>query len=354
MYLQQVLSSRGRPVESDQSNSQTLSRRQFHSQLAAITGGCTLFANQGNAEETNVQNETAQTETSPESADLAKRRLLKLGLNALARSPSMNYFADGHRGAALISAHYLCSDYVHDPTAQGRIAELLDLNYSSTKLCKDFPKEKQDPNAIERIGETLASRGDTLLQVGHNAIFAMLAIKAFRLDPESATYQRVDGVCELINKFSPWRDIDPAPEVDPPSFSDEAAISQFILTEASDAIDRFVGFGQGFAGHMMTFGHALVELASMGDAKWAESCRTAFCKYVTVTRQGPSDEDRRIKDHLATKLRPLDASYWQKRPDRSVGIGHVFKYPYAYYDLARRAGDTEIVQTMEAKAWHVF
>ena len=341
-------------MKSDQDHSQMLSRRKFHLQLAAITGSCSFSGNSSNAEETDTNGETRDTEASPESADAAKHRLLKLGLNALARSPSMSYFADGHRGAALISAHYLCSDYVHDPAAQARIAELLDLNYSSTKLCRDFPKEKTDPDAIQRIGEALAARGDTLLQVGHNAIFAMLAIKAFRLDPESATHQRVDGVCELINKFTPWRDIAPDPEIDPPSFSDEAAISQFILTEASEAIDRFVGFGQGFSGHMMTFGHALVELASMGDEHWAESCRTAFCKYVTVTRQGPSKEDRRIKDHLATKLRPVDASYWQKRPDRSVGIGHVFKYPYAYYDLAKRAGDCEIVKTMEAKAWHVF
>ena len=151
-----------------------------------------------------------------------------------------------------------------------------------------------------------------------------------------------------------WRDVDPADEVDPPPFSDSAAASRFILQEASDAIDRFVGFGQGFAGHMMTFGQSLVELAAMGDVEWAESCRTAFRKYVTVTRMGPQQGDRKIKDHPVSRLRPNQAEYWKKRGDKTLGIGHVFKYPYAYYDLLQRANSPELEKQFEAKAWQVF
>ena len=145
-----------------------------------------------------------------------------------------------------------------------------------------------------------------LRQVGHNAIFAMLAIKAFRMMPSAATPQRIDGVCTLIRSFTPWRDVEPDPDVDPPPFADAAAASQFILREASAAIDRFVGFGQGFAGHMLTFGQSLVELAAMGDVEWAESCRTAFRKYVTVTRRGPEPDSKRRPDHKPSDLRPTD------------------------------------------------
>ncbi|MCH5376476.1 MAG: hypothetical protein JJ992_21105, partial [Planctomycetes bacterium] len=140
---------------------------------------------------------------------------------------------------------------------------------------------------IDKIGAALVDGGEVLRQVGHNAIFAMLAIKAFRMLPDAATPERIDGVCKLIGSFTPWRDVEPDPDVDPPPFVETAAISKFIQREASAAIDRFVGFGQGFAGHMLTFGQSLVELAAMGDVKWAESCRTAFRKYVTVTRRGP-------------------------------------------------------------------
>ncbi len=282
------------------------------------------------------------------------KRLVLLGLNALARAHQLNYFTDGHRGAAMVSAHLLCLDNQLDQAASSRIAELFDLNWAGSKLCQPFPAADPDPEGIRKIGVALAEGGNVLREVGHNTIFAMLAIKGFRMMPEAATPQRIDGVCNLIRSFKPWRDIEPDADVDPPAFTDEVAASRFILKEADAAIDRFIGFGQGFAGHMLTFGQSLVELAAMGDVEWAEGCRTAFRKYVTVTRRGPDADSRRIPDHKPSKLRPTDAEYWKKRGDKAVGIGHVFKYPYGYYDLLRRANDPVLASRLDAKAYHVF
>jgi len=64
--------------------------------------------------------------------------------------------------------------------------------------------------------------------------------------------------------------------------------------------------------------------------------------------------DRRIPDHKPSDLRPRDATYWEKREDHAVDIGHVFKYPYSYYDLLRRANDPELTQAFEAKAYQLF
>jgi len=289
-----------------------------------------------------------------ENPSIADRQLVRLGINALARSPEMNYFTDGHRGAALISAHLMCVNNRLDDAAAERIVELFHLNWANSKLCGPFPEGDRVEDAAEQVGKALAEGGGVLRQVGHDAIFAMHAIKAFRLLPESATRERVDGVCQLIRSFTPWRDVEPDEDVQPPPFDDEVAASRFVLQEASNSIDRFIGFGQGFAGHMLTFGQSLVELAAMGDVEWAESCRTAFRKYVTVTRRGPQPGDRKIKDHSFSKLRPDEAEYWRKRGDRTLGIGHVFKYPYAYYDLLARAKAPEIAKEFDAKAWHLF
>ena len=283
-----------------------------------------------------------------------EKSLVRLGINALARAHEMSYFADGHRGAAMISAHLMCVNNKLDDAAVDRIVELFDLNWAPTELCKPFPASDPVDDAAERVGKALAEGSGTLREVGHDAIFAMHAIKSFRILPETATPERVEGVCKLIRAFKPWRDVKPDDAVDPPAFSDSAAASRFILQEASDAIDRFVGFGQGYAGHMLTFGQALVELASMGDVEWAESCRTAFRKYVTVTRMGPQPGDREFKDHKFSKLRPNDAEYWRKRGDKTLGIGHVFKYPYAYYELLTRANDPDLAEGFESKAWHLF
>jgi hypothetical protein len=248
----------------------------------------------------------------------------------------------------------MCVNNGLDEQATARIAELFDLNWASKPLCKPFPEAEPDPSQIDRIGLALADGKGVLREVGHDAIFAMLAIKGFRLLPSAATPQRIDGVCKLIRAIKPWRDVEPDPDVDPPPFDDTAAASQFVLREASAAVDRFIGFGQGFTGHMLTFGQALVELAAMGDVEWAESCRTAFRKYVTVTRQGPEPDGKRYAEHKPSLLRPNSAEYWKKRGDHAVDIGHVFKYPYSYYDLLRHVDDPTLKREWDEKGYRLF
>ena len=319
-----------------------IGRRDFGKRTAVVLGGL-------------LAGIPAVGEEAPRDHDRSDTRLVLLGLNALARAPELDYFADGHRGASMVAAHLLCVDNDLDEraTSQNRWNCSTSTGPRSA-LCKPFPDAEPEPERIDKIGVALAEGGEVLRQVGHNAIFAMLAIKAFRMLPAAATPQRIDGVCRLIRSFTPWHDVDPDPDVDPPPFADTAAASQFILREASAAIDRFVGFGQGFAGHMLTFGQALVELAAMGDVEWAESCRTAFRKYVTVTRRGPDADAKRYPDHKPSDLRPTDAAYWEKRGDHALGIGHVFKYPYSYYELLRRADDPELSPRLDAKAYHLF
>lgn len=281
-------------------------------------------------------------------------RLVTLGLNAMARAHERDYFADGHRGASLVAAHFLCVDNELDERARARIAQLFDLNWASSPLCKPFPETDPEPERVTKIGEALLEGAATLREAGHNAIFAMLAIKAFRLLPRAATRERIDGVCALVRSFKPWHDVEPDHKIEVPPFTEHAAAASFILKEASAAVDRFVGFGQGFSGHMLTFGQALIELAAMGDVELAESCRAAYRKYVTFTRRGPEPGAKRLPDHSPSTLRPTQADYWEKRGDHAVDIGHVFKYPYGYYDLLRRANDPALTSEWEAKAYHLF
>ncbi len=269
--------------------------------------------------------------------DPETKRLVLLGLNAMAR------------------AHLLCEETGMPAAGRSRIEQLFDLNWAKSPLCQPFPQEEPNPEAVKRIGEALMEGRGALREVGHNAIFAMLAIRGFRLLPSAATPQRIDGVCKLVRAMKPWHDdVKPVPDAAVPSFKDEAAASAFVLREASAAVDRWKGFGQGFTGHMLTFGQALVELAAMGDMEWAEGCRSAFCKYVAVVRQGPEEADKRYSEHKPGKLRPNSAEYWQKRGDHAVDIGHVFKYPYSYYDLLGRAADPALQQEWEAKEYLVF
>jgi len=287
--------------------------------------------------------------------DPAAKRLVELGLNGLARAHQMSYFADGHRAAALVAAHLMCEENQLPDAARARIEQLFDLNWAHSPLCAAFPEEAADPSLVNKIGETLMDAHGSLREVGHNAIFAMHAMRGFRLLPELATPRRIDGVCRLIRAIKPWRDdVQPDESINPPPFADLAATSAFVLNEASRAMDRWQGYGQGFSGHMLTFGQALVELAEMGDIECAESCREAFLKYVTITRQGPGPTDKPRQDHKPGQVRPNSTEYWRERGDKQVDIGHAFKYPYSYYNLLRRVNDDTLEQELEAKAWRVF
>lgn len=287
--------------------------------------------------------------------DPAEKRLVMLGLNGLARAHRMSYFADGHRAAALIAAHQMCEENQIPELGRARIEQLFDLNWAKSPLCAPFPEEDPDPSRIKEIGAALMESRGSLREVGHNAIFAMHAIRGFQLLPALATPRRIDGVCRLIRAIKPWRDDTRiAEDVEPPPFSDLVATSAFVLREAERAIDRWQGYGQGFTGHMLTFGQSLVELVEMGDVESAESCREAFCKYVTITRNGPGPEDKPRPDHQPSTLRPNSAEYWRQRGDKQIDIGHAFKYPYSYYNLRRRVNDDALKQELDAKAWHVF
>jgi hypothetical protein len=254
----------------------------------------------------------------------------------------------------MVAAHLFCKDNNLSAMVRTRIEELVDLNWSRTSLCAGFPDEEPRPERIHEISLALIEGAETLREVGHNAIFAMLATKGFHLAPKAATPMRIEGVCRLIRMFKPWRDVEPDPEVNPPPFEDAQAASRYILREACDAVDRFIGFGQGYSGHMLTFGQALVELAAMGNVTWAESCRNAFRKYVTVVRFGPVPEEKAIPDHPHTDLRPTEVAYWKARHDNDVDIGHVFKYPYSAYDLLRRADNPALASAWDARADQVF
>jgi hypothetical protein len=91
-----------------------------------------------------------------------------------------------------VAAHLLCVDNHLPDRAASRIEKSFDLNRAKSALCKPFPDAEPVPAEIDEIVAALPEGGEVLRQVGHNAIFAMLSIKAFRMLPTAATPQRID------------------------------------------------------------------------------------------------------------------------------------------------------------------
>ena len=276
------------------------------------------------------------------------------GLDALSRAHRTSYFGDGHKGAAVVSAVFLCRENDVERGVPEMLADMLDTHWARSELCAPFPVEGPDQGLIEGVLATLRGNIGVLRQAGHNVIFASLALKAFRQLPHTVTPSRVDGVCKLINAFTESTDVDVTGAGDMPDFRPPASAADFVLGEATRTMQSFVERGQGWSGHMLTYGQAMVDLCELGYGDVVADGLHAFRQYVARTRMGPLETDKPRPEHPRVELRPLELAYWEHRRGNPVGIGHCFKYPYGFYGLLSRATDPEVKQRCLAESFRVF
>ena len=279
---------------------------------------------------------------------------LTLGLDALCRAHTMDYFADGHRGAAIVSAYYLCRENEVEDGVAEILAAMIDQHWAHTDLCAPLPDEPANAALVGRVRDTLDGNIGEYRGVGHNVIFPSLALKVFAHHPETITPARVDGICKLIEAFGAPEGIELDESDKFPDCDTRASMAEFILAETLATMQRFIDHGQGWSGHMLTFGRALLDLDELGHTDLALKGRHAFKQYVKRARMGPKDRDIVRPEHEPCAQRPLERAYWEQRRTGDVGIGHCFKYPYGFYGLIALAQDADLKQRCLAEAYRVF
>ena len=276
------------------------------------------------------------------------------GLDALSRAHEMNYFTDGHRGAAIVSAYYLCREVEMEEGADDLVRAMIDQHWTHTALCAPLPNEAPDPDGIQRILGALRSNMTGLRVVGHNVILPALALKALQQFPHAVTPTRVDGLCKLIEAFDTVEDIRLEPGDELQDWGAPTDVAEFVLSEWLRCIKAFEGRGQGWSGHLLTYGRALFDLKEMGYETLARQGEHAFKLYLKRIRMGPLETDKPRAEHLPSDLFPHQRVYWGQRATQPVGIGHLFKYPYGFYGLMDLARDARLKQQCMQVAYHVL
>lgn len=275
------------------------------------------------------------------------------GLNALSRAHETNYFTDGHRGAAIIAAYYLCREIEMESGAADVIRAMIDAHWTHSPLCAPLPEEEPQPDLI-KITETLQRNVDGLRQAGHNVILPTLALKAFGQLPETVTPARVDGICKLIEAFTKVEDVQLEEGDDSPNWGEPPDVAEFVLSELLRTIEAFDGRGQGWSGHLLTYTRALLDLQELGYEALARQGEHAFKLYIKRIRMGPLETDRPRPEHPQSHLRPHQRAYWEKRAGQSIGLGHCFKYPYGFYELLDLARDSHLRRQCMQAAYHIL
>jgi hypothetical protein len=276
------------------------------------------------------------------------------GLDALSRAHASDYFGDGHRGAAIIAAYFLCAEEPVEAGVTELIAETIDDHWTDTPLCAPFPVEDPSLRLIDRVTAAASASVGEARGVGHNVIFVSLALKAFRALPEAITPARVDGICRLVAAFEDTlgatiEEGDAFPDLDTPERLAEFALQEFVASA-----DAFIGRGQGWTGHMLTVGRAVIDLLEAGHGDLAWRAQQALKQYAKRTRLGPLETDIPRPEHPASDLLPLERTYWLNRRGQDPGLGHCVKYPYGFLGLMRLATDAHLQRRCRQQAFRVL
>jgi len=279
---------------------------------------------------------------------------LVMGLDGLSHAHGKDYFRDGHLAASVIAAYYLCQENSLGEATQDLIKSRIDDELRNDAIFRTAPHEPPDSALLEQLLDTLSTGIGDLREVGHNIIFGAAALKAFRDCPEEITPGRIQGICRLIDDFSKSQNVDLADDDGVPGIDDEGALIEFIFSEFLRSVSLYAGYGQGWAGHLLTIGHAVIELSRLGYPKLASQAHCAYRMYIKTMRRGPQETDSHIPDHPPSALTPLDHDYWVQRKSLRSGLGHAFKYAYSFYNLFAQLSDPVLRDRCQAESHKIF
>jgi hypothetical protein len=289
---------------------------------------------------------------------IGRREIVK-GLDGMSRvaDKGNSPFSGGHNAAAVISSAFFCREQKLDAEVQKEMLAVIEARLLKSPIYTARPEEKADPKLAEGLLEDLDAGIGTLRSSGHNIIVAVACLKALREVPEAATPGRVGGLRRMVQSFGTRggapMDKDPLADL-----GGERKFVHFVFEEYLKALDLyFDGKGHhGFAGHLLTIGHALVELNRMGHTELAKKGVPAYWQFVRQARAGADLGGKRVAGGPAQAPAPLAREYWVAQGKHHPGeivSSHVVKYPSSFYALAKDLRDEELKKRIFDKVYHL-
>jgi hypothetical protein len=237
---------------------------------------------------------------------------------------------------------------------------LMEARLFTNRIYAPREKEPADPELLDVLAKDLDAGVDSLRQAGHNIIFAALSLKALRENPELATPGRVSGLRRMVQSFGtnkgpaiPLRNRESYVDI-----SDENKFVCFVCEEYLKALELHItGRGHhGYAGHILTIGHALVDLRRLGYKATAEKGVEAYWQFVQRARNGANLGGKPVEDAPQGAPGPLTRDYWlaqAKRRTPEITSSHILKYPYSFYALAKELRDETLKQRLFERIYHL-
>ena len=282
---------------------------------------------------------------------IGSRELLQ-GLDGMSRVVEKgNVFGGGHNAAAVLASALFCREQKLDEGTQGEILSLVKARLLTSPIYEPRPQEAADPGLIEGLANDLDAGIGLLRMSGHNIIFANLCLKVLRELPEAATPARVAGLRQMVKRFGGDqaggpRTLEQSQFAD---LSDETKFVHFVFEEYLKALELYRnGKGHhGFAGHLLTTGHALLELHRAEYQDTAAKGVRAYWQFVRQARGRADLGGEKLAEAPPKSSTPRDRDYWigqHKRRSGDIVSSHLLKYPYSLFALAKEVRDDALKQ----------
>lgn len=333
-----------------------ITRREILQTTGFLTAGAGLWLEK-------LFQKVAQADEKP-SADGAPigRRQIIMGLDGMSRvaDEGNRPFEHGHSAAAVIASAFFSRNEKLDEATQKEMLSFIEARHLHSPIYMARPKERAEPELVPALVDVLDSGIEALRFSGHNIIFAVISLKALREVPEAATPERMQGLQRMVrsfgtNKGTGFRPNDKETYVD---LSDEKRFIRFVFEEYLKALELYInGKGHhGFAAHILTVGHALLELRRMGYVETADKGVQAYWQFVEQARRGANLGGKRVEETPPQFPTSLMRDYWIAQNKRQANLiinSHLIKYPYSFYDLARDLRDETVKQRIYEKLYYL-
>jgi hypothetical protein len=286
-----------------------------------------------------------------EPAPIGRRELVQ-GLDGMSRvAEKGDVFGGGHTAAAVMASAFFCREQKIDADTQKEILALVEGRLLKSPIYVARPEEKADAELLAALAKDLDAGVDTLRRSGHNIIFAAISLKTLREVPEAVTPERMAGLRKMVQSFGAGGGPRPRNDGTFVDLTDETKFVRFVFEEYLKALDLYRnGKGHhGFAGHLLTIGHALLELKRMGYAETAARGVAAYWQFVKQARDGADLGGQKVKDAPPKPPLPLVREYWAGQSQRAAGTivsSHLIKYPYSFFALAKELRDDDLKQRL--------
>jgi hypothetical protein len=112
----------------------------------------------------------------------------------------------------------------------------------------------------------------------------------------------------------------------------------------------------GFAGHLLTIGHALIELRRAGYQEMANKGVEAYWRFVRQARDGADLGGQKVEDAPPRSPTPRERDYWLgqgKRPAGEIVSSHLIKCPCSFFAIAKDVRDDDLKRRILEKIYYL-